>query len=468
MNGRSRNRFGLWLSCLILALGITACADVKVNTLPPPPPTAKLRVFFLPVSDALPGRQYWSVSHKDFSRNMAQPLIRYLRATGIYTMVPPRDVSAVLTGQNTERILWQRNDWGTARKVGRALHADYVVVTRRGYQGFFFFQMLWINLETGKVFESKDHPGTFLQGAAKQDEFRRIVRQTYREIFQQAKGDLLATAIRKGRTMERPGTPPQGPAKRPEPAVTPAPKPPPPPPVQEAPPPQVIATKPVPETPGPAGPTKPPAPALVEEAPAPPPPAVEASPAEPEEVAEEAPPAAEAAVKEPPAPGPAASVVAAGPPPAVRPPRPALPPLLETAPTSGKTRLVVYDLETTQPMQVAGLILTEALREEIHKLGSFDLVNREDLTRALEELKLQQSGLVREKEAVQMGRWLAARQSVTGRLGSLGSTTVLSTKRTDIETMGTLSIGSLKAPAGREEDLLNGLPDLAKKLIQKQ
>jgi hypothetical protein len=85
----------------------------------------------------------------------------------------------------------------------------------------------------------------------------------------------------------------------------------------------------------------------------------------------------------------------------------------------------------------------------------------------MDELKLQQSGLVQEKEAVQMGRWLAARESVTGRLGSIGSTTLLQTKRTDIETMGTLSFGSLRAPAGREEDFLNGLPDLARKLVQK-
>jgi hypothetical protein len=67
-----------------------------------------------------------------------------------------------------------------------------------------------------------------------------------------------------------------------------------------------------------------------------------------------------------------------------------------------------------------------------------------------------------------MGRWLAAKQSVTGRLGSLGSSTVLQTKRTDIETMGALSFGSLATPAGREEDLLNGLPELARKLLQKQ
>jgi hypothetical protein len=446
--------------CLLLVLGIAGCAQVKVNTLPAPSPTAKLRVFFLPVSDNLPGRQYWAVPHSEYSRNMAMPLIRYLRATGIYTMVPQRDVKTVLGGQDPERILWQSNDWEAAKTVGRALHADYVVITRRGFQGFYFFQTLWINLETGKIFESKDHPGTFLMGTGRhRDEFRKIVRQTYREIFQQAKADLLATAIRKGRILEK-GAPPERPGREPSgPAVTPAPKPPPVPPY-----PPPVVTK-APESPAPEPP------ATVAKA-QPQPPVEEAAPAEPEEAEEKPVSAPVASTKEPSVPAPEK------PPPPV-PEQPAAPPvsrpaareplpMLETAPAGGKTRLVVYDLETSQPMQVAGLILTEALREEIYKLGSYDLVNREDLTKAMEELKLQQSGLVQDKDAVKMGHWLAARQSVTGRLGSLGGTTVLSTKRTDIETLGTIAIGSLKAPAGREEDLLNGLPELARKLTQKQ
>ncbi len=437
MTGSSRNRRRFFLICLILALGMTACAQVKVSTLPPPPPTAKLRVFFLPVSDALSGsRLFWATSHKDFAENMARPLARFLGTTGIYTVVPQEDVDAVLMGQDPERILWQRNGWDAARRVGRALHADYVVVARRGFQGFFFFQTLWINLETGKVFESKGHPGTFLQGTGHRDEFRKIVRQTYFEIFRQAKGDLLATAIRKGRTMERMGPPgmPAAPVTeaRPEkeaPAETPAAA--------------AAAPKRVPsDRPGKV-------PGKRERAPSPPEPVVDTKKPSP-------PPSAVPAVtdRRQPADEPAMRT------------RERMP-MLQSAPESGKTRLVVYDLETSQPMKVAGLILTEALREEILKLGSFDLVNREDLTRAMDELKLQQSGLVEEKDAVKMGRWLAARQSVTGRLGLLGSTTVLQTKRTDIETMGTLSAGSLKAPVGREEDLLEGLSDLAKKITQK-
>lgn len=439
MTGPSRTPCRLLLSCLILALGVTACAQVKVNTLPEPPPTAKLRVFFLTVSDTLPNRMHWATSHKQYTENMARPLSRFLGATGIYEIVPQADVDSVLEGRSTEDILWQRRNWELARRVGRALHADYVVVARRGFQGFLFFQTLWINLETGKVFESKDHPGTFLRGTGShKEEFRKIVRQTYSEIFRQAKGDLLATAIRKGRTMERMGPPGMpavpGTKARPEkepPAETPA----------------VVATAPkrvATDRPGRALRKR-------EKALSPPEPAVEAKKPSPPPFESEVPvitgrqrPAAEPAMR-----GRERS------------------PMVQSAPETGKMRIVVYDLETTQPMQVAGLIITEALREEILKLGSFDLVNREDLARAMDELKLQQSGLVGEKEAVTMGRWLAARQSVTGRLGSLGSTTVLQTKRTDIETMGTLSIGSLKAAAGREEDLLEGLPDLAKKLTQK-
>ncbi len=436
MTGPCRPPCRFLLTCLILALGMTACAQVKVNTLPSPPPTAKLRVFFLPVSDALSGRLHWAMSHNQYAENMARPLVRFLRATGIYEIVPQGDVDAVLEGRSTEDILWQRRDWEFARRVGRALHADYIVITRRGFQGFFFFQTLWINLETGKVFESKDHPGTFLQGRSHRDEFQKIVRQTYREVFQQAKGDLLATAIRKGRTMERMG-PPGMPAvpvteARPEkepPAETPA------------------AVAAAPKRVPPDRPRKVLRPR--EKTPLPPEPVVEAKkPSSPPSgvpaMTDRQQPTAEQAMRT----------------------RERMP-MMQSALEPGKTRLVVYDLETTQPMQIAGLILTEALREEILKLGSFDLVNREDLTRAMDELKLQQSGLVQEKDAVKMGRWLAARQSVTGRLGSLGSTTVLQTKRTDIETMGTLSAGSLKAPVGREEDLLNELPDLAKKITQK-
>ncbi len=117
-------------------------------------------------------------------------------------------------------------------------------------------------------------------------------------------------------------------------------------------------------------------------------------------------------------------------------------------------------------MKVAGLILTEALREALHHSGNFVLIQRENMLKFLEEYKLQQSGLVDKKQAVRAAKWLAASEAVTGNLAVLGNTSLLQAKRMDIETLGTLAAGSIKCPAGREEELLDRMPELAAMLIR--
>jgi hypothetical protein len=87
------------------------------------------------------------------------------------------------------------------------------------------------------------------------------------------------------------------------------------------------------------------------------------------------------------------------------------------------------------------------------------------MMQVMQELKLQHSGPVAEKEIVELGKWLAANQAVTGRLAMLGNSYVLQAKRTDIKTMGTLGLGNLKCSLGQEEELLSGIPVLARKLI---
>jgi hypothetical protein len=416
MTRRPQKKIFLLLLCLILVLLMSACTELRLRTLPSPEPTAKLRVFFIPITDPLFQGRYWAVPHNVYAEQMSVPVRKFLQRTGIYEVVPQENIKTVLGETAVESIHWDTGDWEAARKVGRALHADYIIICRRGFQGFYYFRMLLVNLATGKVYETSNHPGSHLSGSAAREEYMKIVRASYREIFNQAKGDMLATAFRKGRTihtapvlMKSPGVPTSPPESRPPVVV----------PITPVTPPSVREES---------------LPATTEKVPPPPPPL-------------------SAAVQKPSLQRKSLQEKSG--------------PLIMEGKKSGKPRIVVYDLETPPPMQVAGLIITEALREEIHKVGSFDIVNREDLSRAIDELKLQQSGLVQEQGAVQMGRWLAAQQSVTGQLGSLGSSTVLQTKRTDIETMGALSFGSLTAPAGREEDFLNGLPELARKLLLK-
>jgi hypothetical protein len=416
MTGRLLKYFFFPLLLMIPILFLSACTGLSLRTLPSPEPAAKLRVFFLPVTDPVFQGRSWAMPHPEFVKKITVPVRTFLQETDIYEVIPQEDIKAVLGETALDSVQWETGGWRAAREVGRALHADYVIICQRGFQGGFYFRMLLVNLETGIVYETSDHPGTQFSRSSLIEEYRKIVRASYREIFAQAKGDMLATALRKGRMAH--GAPiltkPSG-----EPTSIPA----------SAPAAVVPLTTPTP----PSDPEKNLAAVMTKKvSPSPPPAGAFQKPFPPEINLREKLGFSSVEDKD-----------------------------------SGKPRIVIYDLEAPPLMQVAGLIITEALREAIHKTGSVDVVNREDLSRAMDELKLQQSGLVQGTNALQMGRWLAARQSVTGRLGSLGNVTVLQAKRTDIETMGTLSFGSLTAPAGREEEILNNLPELAQKLLPK-
>jgi hypothetical protein len=131
---------------------------------------------------------------------------------------------------------------------------------------------------------------------------------------------------------------------------------------------------------------------------------------------------------------------------------------------NNKVRLVVYDLESAELLRPIAMILSEALREELIKLGRFQLVNRENLAKVLQELELRNSGLIDEKQAVQLGKGVSAREVVTGRLGSLGKSYVLQAKRINAESFRTIAIESLKSSQGEEEHLLEGIPALATRL----
>lgn len=133
-----------------------------------------------------------------------------------------------------------------------------------------------------------------------------------------------------------------------------------------------------------------------------------------------------------------------------------------------RTRVVIYDFDAESNLRVVALILTEALREELYNIGRFELVNREDLSKVTQEIKLKESGLVDEKEAVTIGSFLGAKESITGRLNSLGNLYIISAKRTDIQTLKTKSLGSIRCSKGNEEELLNSMPLLAKKLMDER
>lgn len=421
----------LILPVLLLPLFAAACAEVRLNTIPAPPPTAKLRVFVQPITQPSDPMIRWRPSPQDFEKNMVKFTRHILQQKGIYEVVKDEEVNSALGKHRPSEWDWEKKDWVLARQVGKALHVEYVMlVSRTKSYGQLYWQMALINVETGKKF------GIFVRVPRIQlEEMNKLFMRTYREIFRDAQGDMLATAIRKGRLTAQLKAKPLPPPVE---SLTPAPPPP------------VPATKPAP----------------VEK------PAIIAKP-EPSKI----PPASVA-----PSPAPVVPRVPKVPPSvAVVPPVPmvsekpsALPQmgrevdfekvLQEETMAAGRTQLAVYDIDAIEPFKIAALILSEALREELFQLGRFTLVNRENIVQVMSEMGLHQSGLVDEKQAVQAGKGMAARQIIMGKFGVLGKTSVLHAKRIDVETQGTLALGSLKCELGKEDELLQHMPQLARKL----
>ena len=434
----------IFLVAMTLAVLCTvAQAAIRMGELPLPPPGAKLRVFVLPLTEGNGPRGLWQIPHQDYARNMSQLTEKFLDATGIYEVVPEKDIHCLLGDQAVVSWQWRWNDYTLARKAGRALYADYLMILERSYAVHLKWQMMLINMETGKLYEVSDYVPMIKQDRKSVlDQYKSIVRTSYRQIFSIAKSDMLATAIRKGRS-ERP-TPVSLPDRESvagPPAAPPA--------VGHIPPSAEPVTDSRKMTPSPPATAQ--AKMRKEELPPmTPAPDGETTTAQAKRGKEELP-------RMTPAPDGEKTTAKENELKSGRPEGPAEP---------GKLKLVVYDFEANESLKVAALILVESLREELVRLGRFTLINRENIVQVLQELKLQQSGFVDEVNAARMGKWLAASDAVTGRFNVLGNTCLLQAKLTDITTMVTLAMKSLKCKVGREEELLDGMAELARQLSE--
>jgi hypothetical protein len=463
---------------IITLLCFNACTTIHFKAIAPPPPSPKLHVAVLSITGD-GGKYGWAVDHDMWSYFMLKMVTQHLRDTGIYEVVPQKDVTYAVGTQtlSANEYWWLKDDCALLKQYGKALYADYAMLITRDAATFYKYDIKLINIDTGIRYSVSDYLVTTRNKERNIEIATKIMFPSmYRKLFSEAKGDLLATAIRKGRLMpteeiKKPAAPetnlalvppaeaepvPAHPSvlaeKKPSPAVETLPKPIPPafkPSIKEEKPP--LSTEPLlPKSKAdvsiPKKDTALPSDKMIKKT--------------IPDVKEDSVPPKMLAKISPPAPPADLSSVAK---------RNEFEKKMENGlqnktPVTDKNRLVVYDFSANEQLQVVSLILSDALREELFTLGVFSLVNRENLVQGMQELSLQQSGLVDEKQVLKLGKWLAANESVTGRFAQFGNTYILQAKRTDITTMNTLGFGSLKCAAGQEEELLAGLPELARKI----
>jgi len=393
---------GICIGFMVLLCGC-AGTSVRIATVPPPPSTAKLRVYVVAVTSDVPQAGFWKVPQEQYEDNMFRQTARMLSNKGIYEVVPPADIKTALGDQKIAAWAWKRGDWALAKDAGRALHADYVLCIERSWKSTLQQDLKMFNLQTGRQFSVSNYlPRHLLNDDEAVLEMNAINSRT---LFREAQSDLLQTALSKGRMSSGAIQSPPDSKKEAESK------------------PSNVAKK--QETqPG----AKPLAPRPVQD-----------QPREKRASAEEKQKLFEKELE---------TKLAA-----------------KSAKQEG-SRLVVYDFEAIEQLNIVGLILAEALREELYKLGGFVLINRENMAQVMEEHKLQESGLVNEKQAIKLGEWMAANEAVTGKIAVIGSSSILQAKRIDIKTLNTIALGSLKCRTGAEDELLSNMRDLAKKLAQ--
>lgn len=390
-------------------LMVTGCAEIRLNSIPDPPQTNQLRVSIIPVTGHRDqNRGSWAMPEREFAEISYVHTAKLLDEIGFYEIISQEDVRRATGGQEIDAWKWEKNGWQLAKDAGRSLHADYLLMAKREFSGLLSIKLVLINVLTGRQYEVFDHTG----GAALSErsvavtQFRRQIGEAYREIFRQAKGDMLATAVRKmGRVKERLDLSVQGAPEKGKERVRET--------VKDRPPEQAKTEKADPVSERIAGLKKP------QSAPAVPPPEGRPQPDKKWGAHETG---------------------------------------------ASRQRLVVYDLQTNEPFHTIALILSEALREEFFTLGRFDMINRADINQALQEFKLQQSGLSDDQQALQIGKWLIANRTISGSLGVIGSSLILQSRMTDLQTMKTISHGSIRTGVGKEEELLELIPALARKL----
>ncbi|MEN9353009.1 MAG: Curli production assembly/transport component CsgG [Fibrobacterota bacterium] len=112
-------------------------------------------------------------------------------------------------------------------------------------------------------------------------------------------------------------------------------------------------------------------------------------------------------------------------------------------------------------------ILTDALINELSKTGAFQMMERSQMEQILKEQGFQQSGSCDAGQcAMEMGRLLGIQKMLTGSVGRLGDTYVLSTRMVDVKSGTILKSSSRKVKGSISDCLEELLPGAAKELAQ--
>ena len=128
--------------------------------------------------------------------------------------------------------------------------------------------------------------------------------------------------------------------------------------------------------------------------------------------------------------------------------------------------IAIIDFEGISVSEADAKALTQRLTSEMISLGVYQIVERSEMKRLLEEQKFQYSGCVDIKCAVEVGKMLGAKYMVVGSISKVGRTYSIDSRLIDVETSESYVSGSYSM-RGEIDGLMNtGMQSISKQLCE--
>jgi TolB-like protein len=122
--------------------------------------------------------------------------------------------------------------------------------------------------------------------------------------------------------------------------------------------------------------------------------------------------------------------------------------------TESKVTVAVTDLQAQGVTQSDAAVISEQLRYQLYHLGSFTVLERNQMESILKEQGFQQTGCSSEQCAVEMGQLLGVKQIITGSIGKVGSYSILNVRFIDVAT-GKIVFNESEQIKGNIEEVLD-------------
>jgi len=140
--------------------------------------------------------------------------------------------------------------------------------------------------------------------------------------------------------------------------------------------------------------------------------------------------------------------------------------LVNTSSAQNKTRIAVLSFEPKNVNLETAEAVADILSTELFNTNRFDVIERQAITKILEEQKLQMTGVTDMSQAAEIGKMLNVEKILIGSVSRLGQTYIINTRLVGVES-GALELAENIKSQGGEDGLPAAIAQLVAKISQK-